>query len=111
MGFYGSVRSINSAKMGPPRKDGSTLIDVLVDTNKDFTRCVVNIPSYNYEQLIDVITGRDWEAWSYIQTMIDKATNGKYYVDKMNPGEIKELISPAGLLSYRLVLNIITNER
>jgi hypothetical protein len=109
-GFFGSIRAINSAKLGPPRKGGYLQIDVLVDINPFFPRGVVNIPSYDLEQLNNVLNGNDWETWEYIQSAINKATNGEYMADKYNPGKSVELISPAGILSYRLIINIISGK-
>jgi hypothetical protein len=106
-GFFGSIRAINSAKLGPPRKDGYIQIDVLVDTNPFFPRGVVNIPSYDLQKLSDVLYGKDWETWEYINSAINKATRGDYNINKEDPGKISELISPAGILSYRLIINII----
>ena len=109
MAFIGTIRQINSAKLGPPIKEGYTQIDVIVDVNKDAPRAVVSIPLYSISQLQSVIDGFDPEISNYIAAGVFKASRGEYQLAKgEEPPKIAEILMPSGSVLFRIIYQIMS---
>ena len=107
--YIGTIRQINSAKFGPPLKEGYTQIDVIVDVNKDYPRAIVSIPSYSVSQLQAVVDGLDGEVSTYISDGVIKASRGEYQLAKgEEPPKIAEILMPSGSVLFRIIYQIMS---